>query len=90
MKRLLDAFFCTLAVFCLLAAIAVLFFASFDQLALTQGVRLRNSGNMFVGLATLLGEPTARLVISTTFVGFAWFLWPRRRKRERSRAKEQA
>lgn len=83
MTTLLRAFFGTIAVICLLAAIAVLFFAPFEELASGRGVRSRSTGDMFVGLAALLGEPTARILVSASFLGFAWLLWPSRRRRER-------
>jgi hypothetical protein len=82
MDTFLRALSYTVAGLCLLAAIAVLWFASFEQLALSKGLRSRNSGPMFVGMVAVFGEPLARLLVSSMFVACAWLLWPKRRKRK--------
>lgn len=81
MKTILRALFRLMAVLYLIAGIGILFFASFDQLAFTQGIRSRNSGELFVGLVAIFGEPLTRTLIASLFFAAAWLCWPKRHKR---------
>jgi hypothetical protein len=88
-ERALRLFFRSLAVLCALAGIAILFFASFEQLASNKGLRNRGGGDFFVGLAALVGEPLARGLIGGTFFFLAWLLWRTQRPKHEPRPRHR-
>ena len=66
---------------CILSGIAVMFFASVDQLGTNGGVRGRGGGDIFLGLMALVGQPIARGLIASFFFLCAWlFARPARPK----------
>lgn len=78
-----------MAVLCLLGSVGVVFFASFEQLARSGGLRNRGGGDFFVGLVLVLGEFGARLFVGAILFGLAYLLWravstPRKRGRRAS------
>lgn len=73
----------TVVVLCVLAGIAVMFSASFEQLSSNNGVRNRGGGDLFVGLASVVGEPLARGFVGATFFFLAWLFWSTKRRKRR-------
>lgn len=73
----------TVVALCVLAGIAVMFSASFEQLSSNNGVRNRGGGDLFVGLAAAVGEPLARGLVGATFFFLAWLFWSTKRPKWR-------
>lgn len=74
MARVFGVFRWSIVVLCILAGIAVMFFASVEQLSANSGVRLRGGGDTFVGLVSIVGEPIARGLIASLLFLCAWLL----------------
>jgi hypothetical protein len=74
-ERALRLFNLFMAAICALSGVAIVFFASLEQLASNHGIRGRHGGDFFVGLAALVGEPLARIVVGAMFFWLAWLFW---------------
>lgn len=73
----------TIVALCVLAGIAIMFSASFEQLSSNNGLRNRGGGDLFVGLAAVVGEPLARGLIGATFFFLAWLFWSTKRPKRK-------
>ncbi len=60
-------------------AIAVVFLAPLEALG-RNGGRGSRSGDMLLGWVLLFGEPIARAILGTVFVGVAWLFFKRARE----------
>jgi len=64
-----------MTVLCFLAAIGAVFFASPEQLMENGGVRNSGGGDIFRGLAALLGDFGARLFVGGLLMGMGALFW---------------
>ncbi len=73
MARVFGVFRWSVVVLAILAGIAVMFFASVEQLSANSG-RVRGGGHIFVALVSLVGEPIARGLTASLLFLCAWLL----------------